>query len=268
MRIGIKNFLIFLVIIVFCSSILSYAASSQSEAEKQRLNNSASNEEIIGLYQELIALRLNAVEESKRDIAIGTRGISELLDDEIKAAEARIQLAQFQGRRELVIEELENLIQVITEIKQTIELETEIGVRSRAWIYEIDARLLETKIRLAKAKQKKSDITVASDYQSEPQLQLRLDIANKINNIQMKNDTLAGIAGIAARSGNVEIMKDILRQINDIQLKNQTARACAIQLVHARKITDALEIVHLINDLKLRNEIFMQIATMDYEWVN
>ncbi len=267
MRIVAKNLIIFLVFIVLCSSILIYGASSKPETANQPSNISPANEDVSSLYKELITLREHALEENRKHVAAGVTKTEDLLDDEIKAAEARIQFAKFQDKKEIIMKELENLVKVITEMKNSIKLEIKAGTKPQSAIYEIDSRILEIKIRLAKIKSGISEVT--SSYSHESELRLRLDIANKITEIKMKNDALSSIASIAARQGNVEIMKNILGQINDIKLKNQTARTCAIQLVQANKTQDALEILYaLINDLKLRNEILMHIATMDYEWTN
>ncbi len=265
MKIGANNFLIFLVIIVFCSSILTYGASSKPETVSQPSGKSPSNDDIIKLYEELIALRQHDIDQKKHLLELGLSSASALVEPEVKLAETRIQLAEFQGKKAIAIEELQKIEQSLQEIRKRQKQEVDSGQRSIDGLNEIDARLLEIKIRIAKIKLGKPE--VSNSNQSESELRLRMEIANKITDIKMKNDALSSIAAIAARAGNVDIMKEILGQINEIQLKNQTARTCAIELVQANKTKDALEIIYaLINDLKLRNEILMHIATMDYEW--
>ena len=83
----------------------------------------------------------------------GQGNMSDVVELETKAAEARIQLAQFQGKKEIVIEELQKLVKVMTDLRNTRKREVEIGQRPQLDIYEIDAQLLETKIRLATLKQ-------------------------------------------------------------------------------------------------------------------
>lgn len=265
MRNRIKSYLICSVIITFCGVILSYGASSKSETASQPSSKPPSNDDIIKLYEELIALRQRDIDQKKYLLELGQISTSALVEPEVKLAEARIQLAEFQGKKGIVIEELQKIEQSLQGIRTQQKQEVDSGQRPIDGLNEIDSRLLEIKIRIAKLKLGKPEVSNSS--QNESELRLRMDIANKITDIKMKNDTLSSIAAIAARAGNVVIMKEILGQINEIQLKNQTARACAIELVQANKTQDALEIIYaLINDLKLRNEILMHIATMDYEW--
>ena len=153
MRIQLKKILICAAILVFCGVILSYGISFQPVTDNRTSNRSPANEEIINLYKELIALRQYSVAENKRLIAIGQGNIEELLDCEMNASEARIQLARFIDRNEIVIDELQKLVQVIEGLTKSVKMEIEAGTRPKSWLYNIDARLLETKIRLAKAKQ-------------------------------------------------------------------------------------------------------------------
>lgn len=259
MRIKIKSFLICAVIFVICSAILSYGASFQPVTTTQTSYRPASVEDVISLYKELISLREHIVEESRKNMEIGRINISELVDNEIKAAEAKIQLAEFQGDKETVIEELKNLVQTITKTKQTIKWEIEVGARSRSWLYDVDSKLLELKIRLAKAKLEKPDIKTNS--QTESELRLRLNAAKKINDLSMRNNALAGLAINASESALVEFTREALAQINDLALKNKTTRTCVINLSKAGKTEEALAITNMINDLQMKNEALMRIAT-------
>jgi hypothetical protein len=152
MRKRAQKYLICSAIIALCGVVLSYGTVSQPEAAAQISSNNSANEEIISMYNELIALRQHAVEENRKLWQLGQGNLPEVVDDEIKLAEARIQLAQFQSKRETVVKELQNLVQTMTEMRNTIRLEVELGQRPRSYIYDLDARLLETKIRLAKVK--------------------------------------------------------------------------------------------------------------------
>ncbi len=265
MRNQVKSYLICSIIIAFCSVVLSYGASSKPETANQPSNSSPANEDVISLYKELIALRQHAIDNKKHLLEIGQTSPSDLIEPELELAEARIDLAEFQGEKKIVIEELQKMEQSLQEIRTQQKKEVDSGQRPIDGLNDIDSRILETKIRLAKMKLE--NLEASNSFKNEYRLNLRLDLASKITDIKMKNDTLSSIAAIAARAGNIEIVKNILGQINEIQLKNQTARTCAVELVQANKTQDALEIIYaLINDLKLRNEILMHIATMDYEW--
>ena len=156
MRIQIKYFLICSVILVLCGIVLAYGTSSPLETEKNLSDNSTGNNEIVRLYNELISLRQQAVEEQRRLVQLGQDNTSKIVDFETKAAEARIQLAQFQGKKEAVVEELQNLVQIMTQLRKTIRMEAGVGMRPQTEIYEIDSSILETKIRLAKTKQEQN----------------------------------------------------------------------------------------------------------------
>jgi gamma-glutamylcyclotransferase (GGCT)/AIG2-like uncharacterized protein YtfP len=260
MKIGIRGILVCSIIIICCGSILSFGESSQVKNDNRSFNNSPSNEEIIKLYQELIDIRQKAVEDSKRLWQMGQGNLPELVEAEIKAAEVRIQLAEFQGNKEKVIKELQNMVQTITEMRNSVKTEVEVGQRPQSWIYEIDGKLLETKIRLAKLKEKKADVTNAP--QNESELRMRLNIANQITDLKMKNDALSVLALNASKSGIVELVNTILGQITELSLKNQTAGVCAINLSRLGKTQEALAITGMITDLSLKNEILLQIVTM------
>jgi hypothetical protein len=152
MRTQVKYFLICSVVLVLFGVVLSYGTSSQHEAQKQISDGNSGNNEIVKLYQELIALRQQAVEQDKYLIKLGQGSLLELAEAETKAAEARIQLAQFQGKKQAVIEELQNLVLTITEIRNSLKRDVDVGLRPQSWIYQVDPILLETKIRLAKMK--------------------------------------------------------------------------------------------------------------------
>jgi hypothetical protein len=152
MRIGVKHFLICSAIIILAGFVVSYGNLPETEAETQISNNISAKEEIINLYNELIALRQHAVEEGMRLVNLGQGNLPDLMDNQTKLADARIQLAQLQGKKESVVKELQNLVQKMTEMRKLLQLEVGVGQRPQSWIYEIDARILEAKIRLAKAK--------------------------------------------------------------------------------------------------------------------
>ena len=262
MKTKTKRILTCSAIILFCSVILSYGTSSKPETEEQTSNSSSAKEEIIKLYQELIDIRQHEVEQSRYLLELGQGSQTALAENEVKAAEARIQLAEFQGNKETVIKELQRLEQLLTEIRNQLKREVDIGQRPVNRLVDIDARLIEIKIRSLKLKQETAKVTNA--VQNESELRMRLSIVNKITDIRMKNNAFADLAKIASRLGMVELMKEILGQINDLQLKNTTTGICAINLARNTNVKEALAIVNMINDLELRNSVLMKIATMDY----
>jgi mevalonate kinase len=156
MRTQVKYFLICSVILVLGCIALAFGTSSQAETEKKVSDISSSIDEIVSMYNELIALRQQAVEEQWRLVQLGQASTSEMIGAEMKAAEARIQLAQFQGKKEAVVEELQNLVRAMTQLRNSLKMEIEVGMRSQTEIYEIDGSILEIKIRLAKTKQEQN----------------------------------------------------------------------------------------------------------------
>ena len=156
MQIQIKRCLIYSVVIVLCGVLVSCGTLSQSEKETKTPDNSSASEEIVKLYQELIELRQQEVVQAKRRFEVGQGNLTELAKAEIKAAEARIQLAQLQDKNDTVIEELQNLIKSVTEIRNSLQKDLEVGRIPQDATIEIDARLLELKILLARIKQEQN----------------------------------------------------------------------------------------------------------------
>ncbi|MBN1973629.1 MAG: hypothetical protein JW787_08310 [Sedimentisphaerales bacterium] len=152
MWIKIKRRLLCSVLIVLCGLIVSCGTLSQSEKEKKTSGSSPAGEEITKLYQELIELRQQEVVQVKRRFETGLGTLKELAEAEIKAAEARIQLAQLQDKNETVIEELQNLIQSVTEIRNSLQKDLQAGIISRDATIETNAKLIELKILLARFK--------------------------------------------------------------------------------------------------------------------
>ncbi len=154
-------------IIILCGVMFSCRALSESELEKSMpgeqstqeaqveyssSNNSSANDEIVKMYQEIIKIHEQAIEDAKLRINYGNGVVSELVDLEIDAAEIRIQLAEFQGDKETVIKELEKIVQSLTQKRKQLEREVNIGQRPLSGLNDFDIILLETKIRLAKIK--------------------------------------------------------------------------------------------------------------------
>ncbi len=150
MRIHLKKSLICFIIFTLSCVMLSYGLSSQPATEKNTSANSAAKDEIVKLYQELIDIRQKAVAQSRYLLELGQGSTSSLAEVEAKAAEARIQLAEFQGKKDIVIQELQKLEQSLTGIKNLLKREVDVGARPQNELVEIDARILETKIRLLK----------------------------------------------------------------------------------------------------------------------
>ena len=151
MRNSIQYFLI-CSIIIFSVVLSSCSSTSQSEDVNAISINNSANDEIVKMYQEVIDIKQKALEDEKLRINYGISGPSALVNLEMETAEARIELAQFQGDNEAVAAELEKIVEAIENIKQQHALELNAGQRPQSSLDDINLKLLEAKIRLAKAK--------------------------------------------------------------------------------------------------------------------
>ena len=127
---------------------------SLSVKEKPALDSPQLNEDILKMYQEMIKLRQRDLAEQSRLLEYGRGDISSLTKSKMKLSESRIHLLQFQGNNDLVVKELENIVQLCTEVREQIKREIDRGQKAPGLLSEIEIALLEAKIRLAKATQK------------------------------------------------------------------------------------------------------------------
>ena len=127
--------------------------SSQSVKEKPVLDSPQTNQDIVKLYQEIISLRQQDLAEQLTLLEYGRAGPSGFAKAKVKLSEARIQLSQFQGKRDVVVKELQNIVQIYTEAREQLVKEIDRGQRPPQHLLEIDIALVEAKIRLAKATQ-------------------------------------------------------------------------------------------------------------------
>ena len=140
-------------VMVLCATILASCTSSQSVKEITVLDSPQTNEDIIEMYQEIINLRQRALADTEKLLESGRAGVEELMDARIKVSEARIQLSQFQGKHDLIVKELRNIVQFYTMARKSLIKEIDMGQRSPQGLYELEITLLEAKIRLARATQ-------------------------------------------------------------------------------------------------------------------
>jgi len=138
---------------VLCTILLASCTSSQSVKEKLVLDSSQTNEDIIEMYQELINLRQRAIAIELILLEIGQGSTFGLTEARVKLSEARIQLSQFQGKDDIFVKELRNIVQFYREAREQLKMQIDKGEISQMHLGEIDLELLEAKIRLAKAKQ-------------------------------------------------------------------------------------------------------------------
>jgi len=151
---AIKKLTCSAVMIVWMTA-LTGCVSSQSVQEAPVTDNAQANDDIIGMYQDIIKLRQKVLADTVKLSEYGRGSGVEFLDAKVKVSEARIQLARFEGQQDVVIVELRNIVKLYTELKEALGNEIKIGQRSMKNVYEMEIRILEAKIRLARAIQGK-----------------------------------------------------------------------------------------------------------------
>jgi outer membrane protein TolC len=151
---AIKKLTCSAVMIVWMAA-LTGCVSSQSVQESPVTDNAQVNDDIIEMYQDLIKLRQKVLAENVKLYDYGRGNVVEFVDAKVKVSEARIQLARFEGQQDVVIGELRNIVKLYTEVKEALEKEVKTGQRPNVYVDEMEIRLLEAKIRLARAIQEK-----------------------------------------------------------------------------------------------------------------
>lgn len=149
---AIKKLTCSAVMIVWMAA-LTGCVSSQSVQESPVTDNAQVNDDIIEMYQDLIKLRQKVLADIVKLSDYGRVTAVEFVDAKVKVSEARIQLARLEGQQDVVIVELRNIVKLYTELKEALEGEIKAGQREN--VYEMEIRLLEAKIRLARAIQEK-----------------------------------------------------------------------------------------------------------------
>ena len=105
------------------------------------------------MYQKLIKLREQFVAHELKLMEYGQSGVLELTKARVKLSNARIDLSKFQGKHDMVVKELRNIIKFYSEAIEQLKTEVDKGQRAPGVFYEAEIALLEAKIRLAKATQ-------------------------------------------------------------------------------------------------------------------
>ena len=77
--------------------------------------------------------------------------LTDLVDARAKLGEAKIKLAEFQKRNDLVIQELQSLVQFYVNTRGQLVEQLESGTGKGKELYEIEIALMETNIRLTQA---------------------------------------------------------------------------------------------------------------------
>jgi len=140
-------------VIVLCSIFLVSLTSSEPVRKKSIPSSAQTNKDIVEMYQKLIKLREQFVAHELKLMEYGQSGVLELTKARVKLSNARIDLSKFQGKHDMVVKELRNIIKFYSEAIEQLKTEVDKGQRAPGVFYEAEIALLEAKIRLAKATQ-------------------------------------------------------------------------------------------------------------------
>lgn len=140
-------------IVVLCTIFWVGLTSSEPVKKKPVPSSAQTNEDIIEMYQKIIQLREQALSDELKLLEYGRSSYLEITKTKAKISETRIELAEFQGKHEIVLKELRNIVQYYSEVREQLKMEADKGQRAPGIFYEAEIALLEAKIRLAKAAQ-------------------------------------------------------------------------------------------------------------------
>jgi hypothetical protein len=143
--------LVFCSVVVLCSIFLVSLTSSQPVKEELTLDSPEINEDLVEMYQKIIKLRERDLAERLRLLEYGRGEYLGFTKAKLRLSETRIELAEFQGKHEIVLKELRNIVRFYSEAREQIQREIDKGQRPLNAFYEAEIALLEAKIRLAKA---------------------------------------------------------------------------------------------------------------------
>jgi hypothetical protein len=142
-------------ILVLCSIFLVSLTSSEPVKKKPIPGSAQTNKDIVEMYQKLIKLREQDLAERTRLLEYGRGDALGFTKAKERLSETRIELAKFQGNNDIVVKELRNIVRFYSEAREQLKREIDKGQRAANVFYEAEIALLEAKIRLAKAQQKK-----------------------------------------------------------------------------------------------------------------
>jgi outer membrane protein TolC len=146
-----RNIFIVCTVVVLCSIFLVSFTSSEPVRKKPVSVKSQTNKDIVEMYQRLIKLREQDLAEQTRLLEYGQGEPLGFTKVKVKLSNTRIQLAKFQGKQDLVIQELRNIVRFYSEAREQLKREVDKGQRPLNIFNEAEIALLEAKIRLAKA---------------------------------------------------------------------------------------------------------------------
>jgi predicted Ser/Thr protein kinase len=105
-----------------------------------------------------------------------------------------------------------------------------------------------------------NEVSGGTPQRARESLAERMEAAEKITDLDHRGKAMVRIAGEAAASGEVEVVKQALLWIQDLDLRNAAAHQAALALAQRNLGREAIEIADGISDLDLRNQTMSQLA--------
>lgn len=96
---------------------------------------------------------------------------------------------------------------------------------------------------------------------SPDDLQSRLAAAREISSVNLRDQTLASLAGEAANSTRPELIQNALNSISSVNLRDATAAQCALRLALKGRSDLGMELARLIQSQNLRDQTLARLAT-------
>jgi len=95
-------------------------------------------------------------------------------------------------------------------------------------------------------------------------LRNRLAAAREISSVNLRERTLASLAGEAANSMHAALIQDALSAITSVNLRDVTAAQCALQLALKGRSDLGMELAQVIQSKNLRDQTLARLATGKY----
>lgn len=92
-------------------------------------------------------------------------------------------------------------------------------------------------------------------------LQNRLAAAREISSVNLRDQTLASLAGEAANSTHAALIQDALNAITSVNLRDATAAQSALQLALKGRSDLGMELARVIQSQNLRDQTLARLAT-------
>jgi hypothetical protein len=92
-------------------------------------------------------------------------------------------------------------------------------------------------------------------------LQNRLTAAREISSVNLRDQTLAALAGEAANSAYADLIQNALNAITSVNLRDATAAQCALRLALKGRPDLGMDLARLIQSQNLRDQTLASLAT-------